>query len=155
MVLNRDVVREYTEILPREIRIPATALKDERHWAVFLYLLEAGERRFGEIGERFEIKSNNDLDPILKNLVQGGLVRRYMKDSSGEGDRRATWYQVTDFGQRYLKMLEELILPNVLPGKVEQNPRPKQKRSTYIAVTLDAPPRIKEGNFEATYSTRP
>lgn len=113
MVLHGDVVREYNEKIPLEIRLPATALRDERHWAVFLYLLEAGERRFGEIGERFKINSNNDLDPILKTLIEGGLVRRFMKDSTYESDRRATWYQVTELGRQYLELLEELILPSM------------------------------------------
>ena len=111
MVLRGEVVQEYNRKIPPEIRLPAMALKDDRHWAVFLYLLESGEKRFGEIGEMFEINSNNDLDPILKTLVEGGLVRRFMKDCTRESDRRATWYQVTELGQKYLDMLEELILP--------------------------------------------
>lgn len=113
MVLDGNVVRQYSGMLPREVRLPAAALKDDRHWAVFLYLLETGEKRFREIGEEFDINSNNDLDPILKNLVEGGLVCRFMKDTDQDSDRRATWYQVTSLGIAYLEMLEAVILPKI------------------------------------------
>lgn len=150
MVLRSEVVRDYNRKIPLEIRLPTMALKDERHWAVFLYLLEAGEQRFGEIGERFEINSNNDLDPILKTLVEGGLVRRFMKDCTGESDKRATWYQVTELGQKYLDMLEELILPRKA-GK-EEKPALTQPRelSAYKVVVLQ-PPHYSKNQLRATY----
>ncbi len=111
MVLDERVVNQYCTLLPPEIRLPAMALKDDKHWAVFLYLLKSGEKRFGEIGNEFKYNSNNDLSPVLKDLVEGGLVRRYVKDGNEETDRRATWYDVTDLGRKYLELLEGLILP--------------------------------------------
>lgn len=111
MVLDERVVNQYCTLLPPDIRLPAMALKDDKHWAVFLYLLQAGEKRFGEIGNEFKYNSNNDLSPVLKDLVEGGLVRRYVKDGDEETDRRATWYDVTDLGRKYLELLEGLILP--------------------------------------------
>jgi len=115
MVLDERVVNQYSTILPQEIRLPAMALKDDKHWAIFLYLLEAGEKRFGEIGSEFNYNSNNDLYPVLKDLVEGGLVRRYVKDGDEETDRRATWYEATDLGRKYLELLERLILPEPVP----------------------------------------
>ncbi|MCA1917284.1 winged helix-turn-helix transcriptional regulator [Methanospirillum hungatei] len=123
MVLDEQVVNQYSTMFPMEIRLPVMALKDDKHWAVFLYLLEAGEKRFGEIGNEFKYNSNNDLSPVLKDLVEGGLVRRYVKDGDEETDRRATWYDVTDLGRKYLDLLERLILPGPVPdrqrGKIE------------------------------------
>lgn len=115
MVLDERVVSHYSNMLPQEIRLPAMALKDDKHWAVFLYLLETGEKRFGEIGNEFNYNSNNDLYPVLKDLVEGGLVRRYVKEEDEETDRRATWYDVTDLGRKYLELLERLILPRSVP----------------------------------------
>lgn len=111
MVLDEQVVNQFSNTLPLEIRLPAMALKDDRHWAVFLYLLETGEKRFGEIGSEFNCNSNNDLYPVLKDLVTGGLVRRYVKEGDEETDRRATWYEVSGLGRQYLALLERLILP--------------------------------------------
>lgn len=115
MVLDERVVSHYSNMLPQEIRLPAMALKDDKHWAVFLYLLETGEKRFGEIGNEFNYNSNNDLYPVLKDLVEGGLVHRYVKEGDEETDRRATWYDVTDLGRKYLELLERLILPRPVP----------------------------------------
>ena len=109
MVLDERVVNQYSSMLPPEIRLPAMALKDDKHWAVFLYLLETGEKRFGEIGSEFKYNSNNDLSPVLKDLVEGGLVRRYVKEGDEKTDRRATWYEVTDLGSKYLELLESVI----------------------------------------------
>ncbi|GEM_PF-2498503 len=123
MVLDERVVSHYSNMLPQEIRLPAMALKDDKHWAVFLYLLETREKRFGEIGNEFNYNSNNDLYPVLKDLVEGGLVRRYVKEEDEETDRRATWYDVTDLGRKYLELLERLIMPGPDPdrqtGKIE------------------------------------
>jgi len=102
-------------MLPQEIRLPAMALKDDKHWAVFLYLLETGEKRFGEIGNEFNYNSNNDIYPVLKDLVEGGLVRRYVKEGDEDTDRRATWYDITDLGRKYLELLEGLIMPGPDP----------------------------------------
>lgn len=150
MVLRGEVVREYTRKMPIEIRLPTMALKDERHWAVFLYLLEAGEQRFGEIGERFKINSNNDLDPILKTLVEGGLVRRFMKDGTGENDRRATWYQVTELGEKYLDMLEELILPRKTGKREKPTLTQPEELSQYTVVVMQQP-QYANDQLRATY----
>jgi DNA-binding PadR family transcriptional regulator len=115
MVLDERVVSNYCNMLPQEIRLPAMALKDDKHWGIFLYLMETGEKRFGEIGNEFHYNSNNDLYPVLKDLVEGGLVRRYLKEGDEETDRRATWYDVTDLGRKYLEILEWLILPGHVP----------------------------------------
>lgn len=111
MVLDGRMVIHYSNMLPLEIRLPAMALKDDKHWAIFLFLLETGEKRFGEIGNEFNQNSNNDLYPVLKDLVEGGLVRRYIKEGDEWIDKRATWYEVTDLGRKYLEFLEQLILP--------------------------------------------
>jgi len=150
MVLRGEVVRGYNIKMPIEIRLPTMALKDERHWAVFLYLLEAGEQRFGEIGEKFEINSNNDLDPILKTLVEGGLVRRFMKDGTGENDRRATWYQVTELGRKFLDMLEELILP-MKPGKEEKQTLTQPRGLSSYKVVVMQPHHYAHDQLRATY----
>jgi len=150
MVLRGEVVREYIRKMPIEIRLPTMALKDERHWAVFLYLLEAGEQRFGEIGEKFEINSNNDLDPILKTLVEGGLVRRFMKDGTGENDRRATWYQVTELGEKYLDMLEELILPGKT-GKREKSALTQPEGLPQYTVVVMKQPHYAHDQLRAIY----
>jgi DNA-binding PadR family transcriptional regulator len=119
MVLDDRVVNQYCNMLPQEIRLSAMALKDEKHWAVFLYLMETGEKRFGEIGNEFHYNSNNDLYPVLKDLVEGGLVRRYLKEGDEKPDKRATWYNVTALGRKYLEILERLILPGPIPENKE------------------------------------
>lgn len=57
MALDERVVSHYCNVLSREIRLPAMALKDDKHWAVFC-LLETGAKRFGEIGDEFNYNSN-------------------------------------------------------------------------------------------------
>ena len=154
MVLDGNMIQQYCGMLPREIRLPAAALKDDRHWGVFLYLLEAGEQRFRDIGEVFDIKSNNDLDPILKTLVEGGLVRRFMKDTTQESDRRATWYQVTVLGQKYLELLEELILPQVLPGSDTHIPNHQQDMGKYREIKMKPPQYLKKVQLKPRYLQR-
>lgn len=117
VVLDERVVDEYCNKLPLEMRLPAMALKDDKHWAVFLYLVENGETRFGEIGGSFRIESNNDIDPILKRLVEGGIVKKYVKTCGQLVDKRATWYNITDIGREYLESLIMIITPSVLTNE--------------------------------------
>ena len=150
MVLDESVVKQYSNMLPQEIRLPAMALKDDKHWAVFLYLLETGEKRFSEIGNEFHYNSNNDLYPVLKDLVDGGLVRRYLKEGDEETDRRATWYEVTEFGRMYLNKLEDLILPTPVPQMVKRT-RNMKEIGSYSSIPLRPWKYNRERKFETTY----
>ncbi|OQB39147.1 MAG: Transcriptional regulator PadR-like family protein [Euryarchaeota archaeon ADurb.Bin165] len=150
MVLDEQVVNQYSNMRPQEIRLPAMALKDDKHWAVYLYLLETGEKRFGEIGNEFHYNSNNDLYPVLKDLVEGGLVRRYVKEEDEETDRRATWYNVTDLGRNYLELLERLILPEPVP-EIMRGKIVIKKTGPYIESTTN-PGEYQRKNIGAIYA---
>ena len=137
MVLDGRMVIHYSNMLPLEIRLPAMALKDDKHWAIFLFLLETGEKRFGEIGNEFNQNSNNDLYPVLKDLVEGGLVRRYIKEGDEWIDKRATWYEVTDLGRKYLEFLEQLILPeSVKEMKNKKSATDETGKFVFVATDL-------------------
>ncbi len=108
--MDQEKVKQYANMVPLEIKIPARALTTDPRWALFLFLVTNGEKRFNEIQREFDANPN-DITPVLKALVGGGLVKKYAKDHESFIDNRATFYRPTKLGLKYLHALCDVVLP--------------------------------------------
>lgn len=109
--IDTEVVGQYLDMVPLEIREMVKALSSDQKWAVYIVLVTEGRKNFTELKELFDTNPNT-MTTILKALVDGGLVARKV-DVRDAGDRRKVYYEPTSVGRRLLIALYEGCLPPV------------------------------------------
>lgn len=112
-VVNEEVVNRYLDLVPIEIREAVNALSNDQRWAVYIALTTEGHKYFTELKDQFGANPNV-LTPILKALVEGGLVARRVR-AEDVGDRRKIFYEPTAMGAHLLAALYEGALPPYRP----------------------------------------
>jgi DNA-binding HxlR family transcriptional regulator len=122
--MHDEVMAEYLDEIPAEVRDAVSELSSPQRWAVFLAILKE-DRYFNELRRELGI-SAEQLDNILRRLVTGGLVFKEMESPAGIGDRKKTCYTITPAGKKLVRCLLEGFLP--------ESPSPYEKPS-YIGTT--------------------
>jgi len=113
--MNYEKMNAYLDIVPPEIRDAVSGLHDDKHWAVYIALLENGETNFSSIKEEFDLESTQVIR-ILRDLGDAGLVAQYTDDLGEVKSRARSFYRVTPIGQDFIEALMKQFLPQRSEG---------------------------------------
>jgi len=147
----------YLDLVPPEIRDAAAGLHDDKHWAVFIALLENGDTRFSELKKEFGLESTQMIR-LLRDLGRAGLVAQYTDDLREIESRARSFYKVTTIGSNFIESLMDKFLPQA-PGTNEYgvSGTPVALSSSYGQVTqqgkyasTETPPQYVADNFSST-----
>lgn len=107
--MDTDVIEKYLNEVPLEIRMALMELNTDKRWAVYIALTTGGKKFYNEIKDEFNANPNA-ITPVLKALVDGGLIAR-KTNLEGLGDRRKVFYEPTNMGLRLFKTLNYIVIP--------------------------------------------
>lgn len=108
--MDNEKMKNYLDLVPPEIRDAVSGLHDDKHWAVYIALLENGETNFSSLKEEFDLKSTQVVR-ILRDLGDAGLVAQYTPDLKEVDNRARSFYKVTPIGLDFIESLMEQFLP--------------------------------------------
>lgn len=106
-------VSERAELFPYEIRVAVDAFASERQQALVATLLEDGPLSFSELqhamgGPEDEEMHQYKLSQALDPLQEAGLVAKRSNDGT-VSDRYDAYYEVTEYGSRFVHCLLESL----------------------------------------------
>ena len=117
--MEQAVVERYLSEVPYEARAAVMGLSNDLRWAVYTALVLGGRKYFNEI--KGEFKANpNTIGPVLKDLVDSGLVARKIAKFEDFADKRKVFYEPTGLGLRLFEMLGDVAVPG---RRVSREPR--------------------------------
>lgn len=108
--MERAVVEKFLDEVPYEARAAVTELNSDLRWAVYVALVLEGRKYFNEIKEEFKANPNT-IGPVLKGLVDGGLVARKIAKLEDFADKRKVFYEPTNLGLRLFRVLNDVAVP--------------------------------------------
>lgn len=108
--MEQAVVEEYLNEVPYEARAAVMGLSSDLRWAVYVALVLEGRRYFSEIKDEFKANPNT-IGPVLKGLVDSGLVTRKIAKFEDFADKRKVFYEPTDLGLRLFRVLNDVVIP--------------------------------------------
>ena len=108
--MNEKKLKFYLNLVPPEIRDAVRGLRNEKHWAVYLILLEKGDTNFSAIGQELGLNSTDTIN-ILRNLVKAGLVVQYTDSLTIDERRARSFYKVTPIGEGFIESLMNHFVP--------------------------------------------
>ena len=114
--MNKEKLKFYLNLVPPEIRDAVLGLRNEKHWAVYLILLEKGDTNFSAIGQELGLNSTDTIN-ILRNLVKAGLVVQYTDSLTIDERRARSFYKVTPIGEGFIESLMNHFVPGTAPKK--------------------------------------
>ena len=85
-------------------------LSSDLRWAVYVALVLEGRRYFSEIKDKFKANPNT-IGPVLRALVDSGLVARKIAKFEDFADKRKVFYEPTDLGLRLFWVLSDVAIP--------------------------------------------
>jgi len=117
--MEQAVVERYLSEVPYEARAAVMGLSNDLRWAVYTALVLGGRKYFNEI--KGEFKANpNTIGPVLKDLVDSGLVARKIAKFEDFADKRKIFYEPTCLGLRLFEVLSDVAIPG---GRTSREPR--------------------------------
>ncbi len=108
--MEQTVVEKFLNEVPYEARAAVRELNSDLRWAVYIALTLEGRKYFSEIKDEFKANPNT-IGPILKGLVDGGLVARKIAKFEDFADKRKVFYEPTDLGLRLFRVLNDVAIP--------------------------------------------
>ncbi|WP_292410146.1 MULTISPECIES: MarR family winged helix-turn-helix transcriptional regulator [unclassified Methanoculleus] len=108
--MEQAVVEKFLNEIPYEARVAVMELNNDLRWAVYIALVLEGRKYFSEIKEEFKANPNT-IGPVLKGLVDGGLVARKIAKFEDFVDKRKVFYEPTDIGLRLFEVLNDVAIP--------------------------------------------
>ncbi len=108
--MEQAVVEKFLNEVPYEARAAVMELNSDLRWAVYIALVLEGRKYFSEIKEEFKANPNT-IGPVLKGLVDGGLVARRIAKFEDFADKRKVFYEPTDLGLRLFEVLNDVAIP--------------------------------------------
>jgi len=108
--MEQAVVEKFLDEVPYEARAAVTELNGDLRWAVYVALVLEGRKYFNEIKEEFKANPNT-IGPVLKGLVDGGLVARKIAKLEDFADKRKVFYEPTALGLRLFRVLNDVAVP--------------------------------------------
>ncbi|MCK9343044.1 MAG: MarR family winged helix-turn-helix transcriptional regulator [Massilibacteroides sp.] len=108
--MEQAVVEKYLSEVPYEARAAVMGLNNDLRWAVYVALVLGGRKYFSEI--KGEFKANpNTIGPVLKDLVDSGLVAKKIAKFEDFADKRKVFYEPTGLGLRLFEVLSDVAIP--------------------------------------------
>ncbi|WP_292366831.1 MULTISPECIES: MarR family winged helix-turn-helix transcriptional regulator [unclassified Methanoculleus] len=108
--MEQAVVEKFLNEVPYEARAAVMELNSDLRWAVYIALVLEGRKYFSEIKEEFKANPNS-IGPVLKGLVDGGLVARKIAKLEDFADKRKVFYEPTALGLRLFEVLNGVVIP--------------------------------------------
>ena len=108
--MEQAVVEKYLSEVPCEARAAVMGLNNDLRWAVYTALVLGGRKYFNEIKGEFRANPNT-IGPVLKDLVDSGLVARKIAKFEDFADKRKVFYEPTNLGLRLFEMLGDVAIP--------------------------------------------
>ncbi len=108
--MEQVVIEKYLSEVPYEARAAVMGLNNDLRWAVYTALVLGGRKYFSEI--KGEFKANpNTIGPVLKDLVDSGLVAKKIAKFEDFTDKRKVFYEPTCLGLRLFRVLDDVVIP--------------------------------------------
>ena len=108
--MEQAVVEKYLSEVPYEARAAVMGLNNDLRWAVYTALVLGGRKYFNEIKSEFKANPNT-IGPVLKDLVDSGLVARKIAKFEDFADKRKVFYEPTALGLRLFEVLDDVAIP--------------------------------------------
>lgn len=108
--MEQAVVEKYLSEVPCEARAAVMGLNNDLRWAVYTALVLGGRKYFNEIKGEFRANPNT-IGPVLKDLVDSGLVARKIAKFEDFADKRKIFYEPTCLGLRLFEVLSDVAIP--------------------------------------------
>ena len=110
MVEDTDEYLEYTEVIPKEIRLTVGSLSGQNglRYAVVVLLLDEGYLPFSEIREKLDVHQQR-LTEALDALQEGGMVKWQAEEDLSS--RTTGNYCMTDYGKKIIGGFYEATRP--------------------------------------------
>ncbi len=112
--MDQTAMETYLNRVPVEVRKSVMELSTDAKWAVYIALTLDKEMYFNELKETFGANPR-EMDRILKSLIDGGLIAKKVRALEDIGDRRRVYYRSTNYGEKMLNALCDVVLP---PGSL-------------------------------------
>lgn len=125
--MRDEVMKKYLKMVPEELREMVSGLSDDKHWALYIALLENEKMTFGELRGEFS-EHQQTLSNMLKDLANAGLVIKKADRLKDMADKTKSFYTPTDAGEMFIEsLMDNMLLP-------EKNKKPcyEKMKSTGI-----------------------
>jgi len=125
--MRDEVMKKYLKMVPEELREMVSGLSDDKHWALYIALLENEKMTFGELKTEFS-EHQQTLSNMLKDLANAGLVIKKADRLKDMADNKKSFYTPTDAGEVFI----ESLIDNMLSPKKNKKTYYKTLKSTGI-----------------------
>ena len=125
--MRDEVMKKYLKMVPEELREMVSGLSDDKHWALYIALLENEKMTFGELKGEFS-EHQQTLSNMLKDLANAGLVIKKADRLKDMADKKKSFYTPTDAGEVFI----ESLMDNMLSPEKNKKPYHKKIKSTGI-----------------------
>lgn len=110
--MDRSVIEQYLAEVPYQVRLAVKPLSNDKSWAILIALLKDGDMRFSNIKRKFRADSSGDIDRILKQLIQSGLITNQVSNYDEIFDNTKSMYSATPIGAAVVHSLNRALSPN-------------------------------------------
>jgi len=109
--MDRNVIDRYLGEVPYQVRLAVKPLSNDKSWAILIALLKDGDMRFSDIKRTFGADSSGDIDRILKQLLQAGLITKQATNCDELVDTARSMYRATTIGAAVVLSLNRALSP--------------------------------------------
>ena len=110
--MDKCVVDQYLAEVPYQVRLAVKPLSNDKSWAILIALLKDGDMRFSNIKRKFGADSSGDVDRILKQLIQSGLISKQATNYDEIFDNAKSMYSATPIGAAVVHSLNRALSPS-------------------------------------------
>jgi DNA-binding HxlR family transcriptional regulator len=110
--MDKSVVDQYLAEVPYQVRLAVKPLSNDKSWAILIALLKDGDMRFSNIKRKFGADSSGDIDRILKQLIQSGLIMKQATNYDEIFDNAKSIYSATPIGAAVIHSLNRALSPS-------------------------------------------
>ena len=110
--MDKSVVDQYLAEIPYQVRLAVKPLSNDKSWAILIALLKDGNMRFSNIKRKFGADSSGDIDRILKQLIQSGLITKHATNYDEIFDNTKSIYSATPIGAAVIHSLNRALSPS-------------------------------------------
>ncbi len=121
--MDKVAIDKYLEYSPVEMRECLIELKDDLHWAVYIYSMMNDDKKITrpQLMEEFKI-TESELRDVLFDLAAAGLISQHAKSFKDIAEKN-TYYRVTTLGENLYSSLFDVFIPKLPKGKVYKHGR--------------------------------
>jgi DNA-binding HxlR family transcriptional regulator len=110
--MDKKIVDQYLAEVPYQVRLAVKPLSNDKSWAILIALLKDGDMRFADIKRKFRANSSGDIDRILKQLIQSGLISKKAMNYDEIFDNTKSIYSATSIGASVVHSLNRALSPS-------------------------------------------